>query len=178
MLSKSRYQYRRIVNFECDFKFVGAKLPLQLSREPRVVFGQNRAAMTGKVLPSGWLRVVRVEIYFVTINGSDEEGDGGKGRDIKRETFRFSRICFLSCRIVRMFWERSDGYWICAELDMRVTNVIVFSPQPPTGGVSQARQRRTNMASIRGAVNTSRAALYSLLLCHTRSGCVTSWRHN
>ena len=52
-----------------------------------MVFGQNRAAMTGKVLPSGWLRVVRVEIYFVTINGSDEEGDGGKGRDVKRETF-------------------------------------------------------------------------------------------
>ena len=156
----------------------GQNSPLQLSREPRVVFGQNRAAMTGKVLPSGWLRVVRVEIYFVTINGSDKEGEGGKGRDVKRETFRFSRICSLSCRILRMFWERSDGYWICAELDMRVTNVIVFSPQPPTGGVSQARQRRTNMASIRGAVNTSRAALYSLLLCHTRSGCVTSWRHN
>ena len=51
-----------------------------------MVFGQNRAAMTGKVLPSGWLRVVRVEIYFVTINGSDEEGEGGKGRDVKRET--------------------------------------------------------------------------------------------
>ena len=46
--------------------------------------------MTSKVLPSGWLGncdgAVRVEIYFVTINGSDEEGEGGKGRDVKRET--------------------------------------------------------------------------------------------
>ena len=167
-----------IVNFECDFKFVGAKLPsAAIERATCGVWAKSCG--NDRQSPSKWVAASRpcgnILCHYQRIR---RRGRGGKGRDVKRETFRFSRICSLSCGILRMFWERSDGYWICAELDMRVTNVIVFSPQPPTGGVSQARQRRTNMASIRGAVNTSRAALYSLLLCHTRSGCVTSWRHN
>ena len=101
----------------------------------------------------------------------------GRERYLQRETFQLSHSPML--QNTADVWEKVTdiGYarnWIW------VTNVIVFSPQPTTGGVSQARQRRTNMASIREAVNTSRAAHYrpSQLLCHRRSGCVTSWRQN
>ena len=123
--------------------------------------------MTRGVLPSGWLGrwdgAARVEIYFVTIGGSDAGRKtiyGGKFTVSPKSTLQNPAGA----------WERSDGHPICGELDTSNKCDRVFSPQPPSprpwGGVSQSpRQRRTNMASIREAVNTSRAAhSYSVTL--------------
>ena len=94
--------------------------------------------MTRGVLPSGWLGrwdgAARVEIYFVTIGGSDAGWKtiyGGK----------FTVSPNPRCRILRMFGKEVTDIRY-AENWIRVTNVIVFSPQPPSprpwGGVSQS----------------------------------------
>ena len=115
-----------------------------------------------------------MEIYFVTITVDQTAGQGKIFTEGNFPALPFPHVAeYCGCL------GKSDGYWICAELDMSNKCDRVFL-STPLGGVSQTRQRRTNMASIREAVNTSRAAHYrpSQLLCHTRSGCVTSWRRN
>ena len=78
-------------------------------------------------------------------------------------------------------WERSDGHPICAELDTsnKCDRVFPSTPLPSPVGrcVTEPRQRRTNMASIREAVNTSRAAHYSYSVT-VEVVLVTSWRQN
>ena len=83
--------------------------------------------MTRGVLPSGWLGrwdgAARVEIYFVTIGGSDAGRKtiyGGK----------FTVSPNPRCRILRMFGKEVTDIRY-AENWIRVTNVIVFSPLNP-----------------------------------------------
>ena len=135
--------------------------------------------MTRGVLPSGWLGrwdgAARVEIYFVTIAGSDAGRKtiyGGK----------FTVSPNPRCRILRMFGKEVTDIRY-AENWIRVTNVIVFSPlNPPPlarGEVCHRAPPKTDKHGIHQGsgkhVTSSTLQSYSVTLL---SGCVISWRQN
>ena len=83
-----------------------------------------------KQSPSKWVVARGPFVWKYTLSLSPWIRRRGRERYLQRETFRLPLL--LCCRILRMFGGKSDGYWICAELDMSNKCDRVF-PSTPHG---------------------------------------------
>ena len=129
--------------------------------------------MTRGVLPSGWLGrwdgAARVEIYFVTIGGSDAGRKtiyGGK----------FTVSPQFTLQNPADVWERGDGHPICGELDTSNKCDRVFPSNPPPlarGEVCHRAPPKTDKHGIHQG-SGKHVTSSTLLLCHTMSGSVIS----